>query len=102
MLPCVAVCCSVLQCVAACCSESYHTHEGMSDVAHLSCCSVLQCVAVCCSVLQCVLQCVAVCCSEALVMLYHLLHVINESRQMYEGMSCVVVIWSMLQYDAVC
>ena len=34
-LPCVAVCCRVLQCVAVCCS-------------------VLQCVAVCCSVLQCV------------------------------------------------
>ena len=77
----------MLQRVAACCSESYHAHEGMSDVAHLSCCSVLQCV--------------AVCCSEALVMLYHLLHFINESRQMYEGMSCVVVIWSVLQYDAI-
>jgi len=81
---------------------------------------VIQCVAVCCSALQCVavamlvmddsclnlsrcsvLQCVAVCCSEALVMLYHLLHFINESRQMYEGMSCVVVIWSVLQYDAI-
>ena len=39
-IPCLAVCCSVLQCVAVCCS-------------------VLQCVAVRCSVLQCV----AVCCS---------------------------------------
>jgi len=49
-VPCVAVCCSVLQYVAVCCS-------------------MLQCVAVCCSVLQCVavcrsvLHCVAVCCS---------------------------------------
>jgi len=49
VLPCVAVCCSVLQCGVA--------HS--SRAAMTSCCSVLQCVAVCCSVLQCV----AVCCS---------------------------------------
>ena len=67
-LPCVAVCCSVLQCVAVCCSV-------LQCVAVF--CSVLQCGAVCCSVLQCpmcccvlmcvavshVLQCVVVCCS---------------------------------------
>jgi len=58
-LPCVAVCCSMLQYVAVCCSI-------LQCIAVY--CSVLQCVAVCCSVLQCVavccsvLQCVAVCC----------------------------------------
>jgi len=56
-LPCVAVCCSVLQCVAVCCSV-------LQCVA--VCCSVSKCVAACCRVLQCVavcrsaLQCVAV------------------------------------------
>ena len=39
-LPCVALCCVVLQCVAVCC-------RVLQSVA--VCCSVLQCVAVCCS-----------------------------------------------------
>ena len=82
MLPCVAVCCRVLQCVAVCCSvlqllatrgvSASHTISGhdafVFAMTHL-CGRVLQCVAVCCSVLQgvavcCrVLQCAAVCCS---------------------------------------
>ena len=67
VLPCVAVCCSVLLCVAVCGSV-------LQCVA--VCCCVLLCVAVCCSVLQCVAVRVAVfvavtwselhsvCCSE--------------------------------------
>ena len=56
-VPCILVCCSVLQCAAMCCS--------VLQCAAV-CCSVLQCVAVCCSVLQCV----AVCCSVLSYILY--------------------------------
>jgi len=55
MVPCCAVCFSVLQCAAVCCSV-------LQCVA--VCCSVLQCVAVCCSVLQFVVMwCIVVQCS---------------------------------------
>ena len=47
MLPCIAVCCSVLHCDAGYCSV-------LQCVA--VCCSVVQCVTVCCSVLQCHLR----------------------------------------------
>ena len=72
MLPCAAVCCSVLQCVAVCCSVLHYyllPKKKNSSVMQCAavCCSVLQCAAACCSALQgdavcCrVLQCVAVC-----------------------------------------
>ena len=60
MVPCGAVCCSVVQRGATWCRVVHRV---------ALCRSVLQCVAVCCSVLQCVvvccnvLQCAAVCCS---------------------------------------
>jgi len=71
VLPCVAVCCSVLQCVVI------HRFSPQIEVSLeivfmmcvAVCCSVLPCVAVCCRVLQCVavcssvLHCVAVRCS---------------------------------------
>jgi len=46
VLPCVAVCCRVLQCVV----------RGAERAAAAVCCSVSQCIAVYCSVLQCVAQ----------------------------------------------
>ena len=61
-IPCVAVCCSVLQFVAVCCSL-------LQCVA--VCCSVLQFVAACCSLLQCV----AVCCSVLQCIIWHLLDI---------------------------
>ena len=79
------VCCSVLPCVAVCCSVllSNKFVVGYGSIVSYSssispslfivdihvCCSVLQCVAVCCSVLQyvavccSVLHCVALCCT---------------------------------------
>ena len=59
-LPCVAVCCRVLQCVTLCCSV-------LQCVA--VCCHMLPCVAMSCRVLKCIavhcsaLQCIAVHCS---------------------------------------
>jgi len=48
VLPCVAVCCIVLQRVEKWISE------GSSDTECVAvCCRVLQCVAVCCSALRC-------------------------------------------------
>jgi len=69
ILPCVAVCCSVLQCfavfgsvlqcVAVCCSVLQRT---------VLCCHALQCVAVCCSVLQWLIVCGV--CMEATHMIF--------------------------------
>ena len=68
MLQRVAVCCRVLPCVTVCCSvlqghdsfvsdgDSPHAYEERQFVMQLQCvavcCSVLQCVALCCSMLQ--------------------------------------------------
>jgi len=81
-LPCVAVCCCVLQCVTVCCSmlQQFHRQMDLRGKCHTYCyvavcCSVLQCVGVCCSNLTgrwtseasvtrtVMLQYVAVCCS---------------------------------------
>jgi len=51
VLPCVAVCCSVLLWFFL---EAPEEGEGALWQSVAVCCSVLQCVAVCCSVLQCV------------------------------------------------
>jgi len=65
VLPCVAVCCRVLQWVTVCCSASKRRLRLVVEL----CCSVLQCVVVWCNALHCVavccrvLYCVAVCCS---------------------------------------
>ena len=70
----VAACCSVLPCVAVCCSVLNLQNSQQLDCVAV-CCSALQCVAVCCSVLQCV----AVCCSvfklSEVRLLYDQLHV---------------------------
>ena len=61
MLPCVGVCCSMLQCVAVG-SDPLFVAANAAGI-----CIVLSCVAVCCSILlvkNCrYVQCVAVCCS---------------------------------------
>jgi len=67
MLQCVGVCCSVLQCVAVFCSVLLPARR--QSACRLLWRDMLQCVVVCYGVLQCVavcfsvLQCVAVCCS---------------------------------------
>jgi len=59
VLPCVAVCCSVLQCVVVMYKmKNNEAHQQLQGAlikmgGHVVCCSVLQCVAVCCSLLQC-------------------------------------------------
>jgi len=63
-VPCVAVCCSVLQCVAAVCCSALQcvavcVHQLAFDISSIS----VSCVAVCCSVLQCVAVCCSVCAS---------------------------------------
>ena len=66
VLQCVAVYCNVLQCVAVCCSVLRFVAKGVImtlKIGHVNThthpvycgsCSVLQCVATCCIVLQCI------------------------------------------------
>jgi len=115
VLPCVAICCSLLQSVAVCCSllqwvtldamamkltfeNSYqfaffrdNFAEGFGNSESQRETHTRPTLSVCCSVLQCVavccsaLQCAAVCCSEP-----------------FRVLPCVAVCCSVLQCDAVC
>ena len=101
MLPCVAVCCNVLQCVAVCCNmlqcaavrcNLLQCVVGCCSVLHdiAVCCRMLQCVAVCCSVLQGVAEC----CSETQEEI--------DQLSRHTGQQDVAVCCSVFQCVAVC
>jgi len=127
-LPCVAVCCSVLQCVAVCCrvlqcvavccrvlqcvAGAFVSHCTLvlfiSPDIYLTYISVLQCGVVCCSVLQCVtaccrvLPCVAVCCSVLQRVAVCCRRLYRALHRLESLITCNMTNSSALQYGAAC
>jgi len=98
------VCCSVLPCVAVCCSMLQYTIESNTCLLCISfvCSSVLQCVMQCVAVCCSVLQCVAVCCSvlQCVAVCYSMLQwatLVCDTRAQCDAVCC-----SVLQYVVVC